>query len=242
MKLDLIATNRLQPVDCNMRPIPPFALMDRWLIRCSVPHTARLQLPYDDILDVLRGFLVVVPVDEDWYSSQYPDVVRFLAKVRGESATSHFRKFGYFDGRQPFAESWRDLPRPILFSRLKAGFNVVVTCRGLRVDIERDGFLELVRDFLRLVPVDETWYPETYPEAAEDIRSGNFLSASDHYIRKGYFEGFVPFDVDIDNDWYISRYAHVRNALAAGVAISAKDHFMRIGYGEGCQPTQRAQP
>ena len=235
-------SNRRRTVDCNMRPIPPFALMDRWLVRCSVPNTARLRLPYDDILDVLRGFLVVVPVDEDWYRSEYPDVVRFLAENRDESATSHFRKFGYFNGRHPFAEGWRGLRRPILFTGLKGGFNVVVTRRGLHIDIERDGFLELVRKLLAAVPVDETWYREHYPEAAEDLRSERVLSASDHYVRKGYFVGFLPFDVVVDDDWYIARYEHVRNGLAVGEAVSAKDHFMRIGYGEGCQPTQRAQP
>jgi hypothetical protein len=222
--------------------VPPFPLLDKWLLGCAVQGSTILQVPYDDILDVLRGFLAVVPVDEDWYKSEYPDILGFLARNRDESATSHFRKFGYFDGRHPFAEGWRGLLRPILFTGIKKTFKAVVTRDGLRVDIERAALLKIVHELLLLVRVDETWYPTAYPEAAEAISAGVFLSAGDHYVHQGYFEGFLPADVVVDDEWYVSHYPHARRAIECGVAISAKDHFIRIGYGEGCRPTQQGQP
>jgi hypothetical protein len=213
--------------------------VDRWLTGCSVSGTSRLHLPYDDILDVLRGFLPAWPVHEDWYLAEHPEVRRFLLENPDETATSHFRKFGYFSGCHPFRNGWCDLRRPIGFERLKAGFDVIVTRAGLYVYIERNRFLVLIKKLLISVPVGEDWYCENYADADEAIRRGQFQSASDHYIRAGYFNGYLAEDPNVDEDWYIARYEHVRSGLACGEAVSAKDHFIRIGYGEGCLPSRR---
>jgi hypothetical protein len=224
-----------------MRPVPPFALLDRWLSGCVVPGSARLHLPYDDILDVLRGFLAVWPVDEDWYLVEYPEVRRFLHESPEETATNHFRKFGYYNGYHPFADKWRNLRQPVRFDRLTQEFDVIVTRAGIHVDIGRNSFVGIVQSLLASVPVEEAWYRENYAQADRSLRRGDFTSASDHYAYQGYFVGFLPADPAVDDEWYVSRYRHVRNGLARGEAISAKDHFIRIGYGEGCQPNRNGQ-
>ena len=230
------------PVPVLARPIeaarcvPPFALMEQWLKKWTVPDTTRVRAPYDDVLDVLRAMLAIVPVDETWYLAEYPDVSAWVGRVKDESAASHFRKHGYFDGRQPFAEGWQGLQRPVPCKELTRHLRLSPGREGLVAQIERQDFLGMIQAMLRAVRVDDLWYRTTYPGAAADIRGGRYSTAAAHYAGAGYFEGWLPEDVQVDADWYVARYAHVRAGLAAGEATSAKDHFMRIGYGEGCQP------
>jgi hypothetical protein len=220
-----------------MECIPPFTMVQKWIAACAATDTTRLAPTYDDVLDVLKGLLAAIPVDEDWYKVKYPAVADFITRVGTETAASHFQKHGYFEGREPFEPGWRGLTRPVCFAELKADLNVN-PCRGrLLVDIERVEFLGMVKKILRAVPVDDTWYRATYPATATLIDDGTFLSATDHYAEQGYFDGRLPFDVAVDDEWYASRYDHVRIGLERGVAKSAKDHFIRMGYSEGCRPT-----
>jgi hypothetical protein len=217
--------------------IPPFALMDKWLAGCAVPGTTLVRPPYDDVLDVLRALVAIVPVDEPWYFAAYPAIVATLANMPGMTATTHFHKHGYFEKRRPFAAGWRGLRLPIPFTELKSRFRMVVGRGRLLAEIERDDFLDLVREMLGSVPVDEAWYQAMYPTANESIRYGRAATAAAHYVATGYFEGSLPADVDVDEGWYFARYEHVRNSLAIGSSISPKDHFLRIGYREGCRPS-----
>jgi len=219
------------------RCVPPFAIMDQWLTACAVPGTTRVRPTYDDVLDVLRALLAVVPVDEPWYLTEYPDVVGFMARMPDETATSHFRKHGYFNGRLPFADGWQGLRAPVRFTELTRQLRIRPARGVLYAEMEREEFLAMVKVMLRTVSVDASWYCNAYPEAANEIEPTAAATAAEHYANRGYFKGFLPVDVEVDPEWYVGRYAHVRNGLAAGVATSAKDHFLRIGYGEGCRPT-----
>jgi hypothetical protein len=189
------------------------------------------------VLDIMRALVAVVPVNEDWYNTEYPSVVAYTAAT-GETAAVHFRKHGYFEGREPFPAGWKGRQRPTSFLALKTAFQPFATRGRLFVEIEREAFLDIVKTILRLVPVDEAWYRATYARALNTPASRQYRSAIDHYVERGYFEGFLPADIEVDEAWYVARYDHVRNGLARGVAVSAKDHFLRIGYGEGCQPVQ----
>jgi hypothetical protein len=222
----------------HLRCVPPFALMNHWLTTWAVPGSTRIRPPYDDVLDVLRAMMAIVPVDEAWYLAEYPDVAGFIDRNKDETAASHFRKHGYFRGRHPFADGWRGLERPVCFTELCGKCRIIPARGGLFAEMDREDFLHMVRRILRAVRVDEEWYRSTYPGAAAEIESGRFSTATEHYVTTGYFEGGLPADVEVDADWYLGRYAHVRTGLAIGVADSAKDHFLRIGYGEGCQPTR----
>jgi len=219
-----------------MRYIPPFTVLKRWIAGCAVADSTRLMPTYDDVLDVLKKFLEAVPVDDDWYVLQYPAVGDFLARTPAESAASHFHKHGYFEGRKPFAPGWCGLTAPVPFAQSCISLRLTPTRGRLQADIARDDFLDLVKNILKAVPVDESWYRATYRNAAKAIDDGTFLSVAEHYAERGYFDGCLPFNMIVDEDWYVSRYNHVRTGLERGVATSVQDHFMRLGYNEGCRP------
>jgi hypothetical protein len=220
-----------------MRYVPPYALVKIWMARSASVDGTRLTPPYDDVLEVLRGFLQAIPVDEEWYTAEYPAILALLRLMPSETATSHFQKNGYFEGRKPFAPGWRDLAAPVPFAQLKTSLRIIPMRGHLQADIARDDFLDLIKTILRAVPVDQSWYRATYPKAAKEIDIGTFSSVTLHFAEQGYFEGYYPFEIVVDETWYVSRYDHVRTGLELGVAKSAQDHFIRLGYDEGCLPT-----
>ncbi|WP_216856474.1 hypothetical protein, partial [Acidisphaera sp. S103] len=69
--------------------------------RHAAPDNVHLMAIYDDVVDVLKKFLEAVPVDEDWYLAEYPAIGGFVKRTPTESASSHFYKHGYFEGRKP---------------------------------------------------------------------------------------------------------------------------------------------
>lgn len=219
-----------------MRYVPPFAALKTWMTRHAAADNTHLAAVYDDVVDVLKKFLEAVPVDEDWYMAEYPAVRGFVECTPTESATSHFYKHGYFEGRKPFAPGWRGLTEPVPLAQSYTRLRVVPNLGRLRVDIAQDDFLDLISNILIAVPIDDSWYCAAYPEAAKEIDNGTYSSAAGHYVERGYFDGCLPFDMIVDEEWYVSRYAHVRKGLELGVASSAQDHFMRLGYHEGCRP------
>jgi hypothetical protein len=220
-----------------MRYVPPYTMLTKWMDGYAVAGTTRLTLLYDDVLDVLKGFLREIPVDDSWYKAEYPAVADYLSRMPTETPNSHFQKHGYFEGRRPFAVGWRDLIDPVPFAQLKTRLRIIPTRGRLNVDIERDDFVAIVKNMLMAIPIDCSWYRTSYPEAAKAVDNDTFPSVAHHYAERGYFEGRLPFEIAVDADWYVSRYGHVRIGLERGVAKSAQDHFMRLGYIEGCRPT-----
>ena len=55
----------------------------------------------EKLRQAVRLLLRAVDVDEDWYSSQYPDVKEAVAKGVFRSGKHHFIESGYFEGRKP---------------------------------------------------------------------------------------------------------------------------------------------
>jgi hypothetical protein len=220
-----------------MRYVPPYTTLCRWMDGCATTSTDRLTSSYDDFLDVLRCFLFVIPVDEDWYKAEYPAILEFLLQMPTETAASHFHKHGYFEGRNPFPPGKHDRTAPVPFGKLQNRLRIVPTRGRLSVEIARDDLIALIKELLRAVPVDAGWYRATYPDVAGTIDSGMLASAADHYVEWGYFENRIPFDIAVDADWYMTRYDHVRIELEHGEAGSAQDHFIRVGYKQGCRPT-----
>jgi hypothetical protein len=221
----------------DMSYVPAYSTLKRWMDRYTVGGTSRLMPPYDDVLDVLKEFLRVIPVDEHWYKAQYPAIEGYLRQAPTETPSSHFRKHGYFEGRSPFAPGSTGLAEPVAFAGLKTRLRIIPYHGRLRVDIERADMLEIIKSLLAAVPIDESWYRATYPQAAGSIDDGTFPTATNHYAQVGYFEGYFPFQIIVDEKWYVSRYDHVKIGLERGRAKSAQDHFMRLGYQEGCRPT-----
>jgi hypothetical protein len=134
---------------------------------------------------------------------------------------------------KPGTAGMRDLPP---FSNIKASIAVLPTRSGFRVYMSRDELFDVVRKLLIAVPVDDAWYKLRYPGVADAIASGDFPSASAHFIQHGYFEDRMPFRMEVHEDEYLNSYPHVRELIDAGEMQSAADHFMKIGYSQGCLP------
>jgi hypothetical protein len=224
------------PAGPKMQYVLPFSIMKTWLASCGVSSTRRLRPTLDDVVDVLKGLLSGVPVDEVWYQANYPVVSGYITRLSGETAVSHFLKHGYFEGRFPFAPDWNGLRQPIPFSEIKAALQVVPALGSLRVEIEQERFLEFVRRLLESVPVDDAWYRATYSGATKMIAAGEFRSSLDHYTQRGYFEGLLPFNVDMEPEWYLSQYSEVREVVERGAFKSPQYHFVRAGYNAGYSP------
>lgn len=115
----------------------------------------------------------------------------------------------------------------------------ISTSKGvLRVGASYDVFLDIVRRFIGLLPVDETWYLDTYPDVTRAIARGAVASARQHFVENGYFEGRLPSAPDIDETWYLRENADVADGVESGRIPSATHHFVHDGYKEG----RRAHP
>lgn len=92
------------------RYVVPFAALRRAVPLVSVQGQLKVDLRYEDFLDVVRRLLQGVAVDEAFYRATYPDVAEAIAAGLYRNARAHFVANGYLEGRQPFAmavdEAW----------------------------------------------------------------------------------------------------------------------------------------
>ena len=86
------------------------------------------------------------------------------------------------------------------------------------------------------VQVDEAWYARTYEDIGEAVREGVVVSAQQHFVHDGYFEGRMPFPVRVDEEWYLAQHPDVAESIRSGTVTSAQEHFERDGYREGRLP------
>ncbi len=97
-------------------------------------------------------------------------------------------------------------------------------------------FMILIRTLLAGIQVDEAWYIRRYPDVAEGIQGGSVLSAKEHFLNDGYFEGRMPFPILVDEAWYLEQNPGVADFIARGELESAQQHFDEHGYLEGRKP------
>jgi hypothetical protein len=97
----------------------------------------------------------------------------------------------------------------------------------------------MIRTLLQAVEVDEAWYLAQYHDVAEAIRNGLVISAREHFLSNGYFEGRMPFPITVDEGWYLEQNPGVAGHIASGELLSAQQHFNDDGYREGRQPRPR---
>ena len=124
------------------------------------------------------------------------------------------------------------------FSTLKNSLKLVSLKGQLKVDMTYDELLDLVRQFLQAVPVDEEWYRATYADVNEAIEAGTYRDARHHFMANGYLEGRRPFPLQIDEAFYLKAYPDVKGGIEEGLFGSAQDHFTRHGYDEGRRPAE----
>jgi hypothetical protein len=106
------------------------------------------------------------------------------------------------------------------------------------VEVNRHFFLSCLRPHLAEIQVDEEWYLTRYLDVAEAIREGRIRSAKDHYVRFGFVENRMPYQIVVDEEWYAAQYPDVKVAIEAGHFASAQSHFDVTGFLEGRSPYQ----
>jgi hypothetical protein len=220
----------------TMPYVPPHDLLTQWLDTHQRDDDGRLLMRYEDVVDVLKAFISAIPVHEAWYLSEYPAVANLVRSVRTETAASHFRMHGYLEGRRPFADGWNGHAEPVPFECLKPRFQLAPARGGLIARMFREDFIALIKQLLSAVPVDPEWYRSRYPIGEIGFEEPDSTAIAAHFAEVGYFNGWLPCDVELDTEWYQRRYEHVRRGLELGFALDAKDHFLKMGYREACRP------
>jgi hypothetical protein len=122
------------------------------------------------------------------------------------------------------------------FETLKTFLNFGSENGELTVSASYHRFTLMLRELLRGVEVDEAWYLVQYPDVAEAIRNGVVISAKEHFLSNGYFEGRMPFPIMVNEGWYLQQNPGVAGHIASGQLLSAQQHFNDNGYREGRRP------
>jgi hypothetical protein len=122
------------------------------------------------------------------------------------------------------------------FAVVKQKFLLAPAKDRVKVSIDYDGLLDVIRLVLQSINVDEEWYLKQYPDVAEAVKSGVVTSARAHFISNGYFEGRLPFGLEVDDKWYTTVYPDVAEAIQRREVASPLEHFQSFGYAEGRLP------
>ena len=104
------------------------------------------------------------------------------------------------------------------------------------VAVQRDFLVEMLRPWVGCIYVDEKWYLDCNADVCDAIRNGVVHSGREHFVRCGFYEHRLPYEVTVDEHWYLGQYEDVRGAVQAAVFASGQAHFEKIGYGEGRLP------
>ena len=129
----------------------------------------------------------------------------------------------------------RYIPR---YAELKAqiGLNDA-ELNGPTVSIPAAVFKMLMADLVRRQDFDEMGYKAANPDVVEAVKSGKILSAHEHYVHHGYFEGRLPGQPTIDEAWYLRTNPDVNAAVRKGTVKSASAHYSATGHMEGRAPS-----
>ena len=122
------------------------------------------------------------------------------------------------------------------FELLKA-FLTISTVKGeLMVSCTYENMVQLLRQMIIGVEVNEAWYLERYPDIAEAIEQGIVKSARLHFVNDGYFEGRMPFPIRVEERYYLAHNPGVSEYVRKGMLESGQQHFEENGYAEGRLP------
>jgi hypothetical protein len=96
----------------------------------------------------------------------------------------------------------------------------------------------LVQTALTIADFDEDGYLAANPDIRAGLGRGNELTAHQHFIGYGYFEGRRGGGAKVDEAWYLQTYPDVAAAVRGGSIKSASDHFYMVGASEGRAPSK----
>lgn len=110
--------------DLPMTYVTPFAFLKQRFKISASDDLDRVNLSYRDFIEICRSLLRGVPVDEEWYFREYPDVAAAVNSGIFKSAKHHFLENGYFEGRRPARcavdEEWYLLAYPDVSTAIEA--------------------------------------------------------------------------------------------------------------------------
>lgn len=122
------------------------------------------------------------------------------------------------------------------FEAIKSKLNLTSARWKTRVQMSYDDLQTMIRTLLTVVEVDTAFYLRRNPDVADGIKLGTIQSARQHFVDHGYFEGRLPYRIDVQEDWYLRTNPDVAGTVQSGVYASGQDHFDGPGYPEGRKP------
>ena len=122
------------------------------------------------------------------------------------------------------------------FEVLKSYLTISNVKGELMVSCRYENLIQMLRQVIIGVEVDEAWYLERYPDIAEAIQEGVVKSPRVHFVNDGYFEGRLPFPIQIDERYYLAQNTGVADYVRKGMLQSGQQHFDENGYMEGRLP------
>lgn len=132
----------------------------------------------------------------------------------------------------------REIPLKYLppFELLKSYLTISNVKGELMVSCSYENLIQMMRQIIIGVEVDEPWYLERYPDIAEAIAQGLVQSPRLHFVNDGYFEGRLPFPILVDERYYLAQNTEVADYVRKGMLESGQQHFDENGYAEGRLP------
>ncbi len=124
-----------------MKYVPPFDLIRRSVEISTVKGELRVNVSYEDFINILKMMIAGVEVDEEWYLRTYEDIAQAVKEGTIKSARQHFVDDGYFEGRLPFPvnvdETWYLQQNPDVAESVRRG----VVASGT-AHFQEDGYRE----------------------------------------------------------------------------------------------------
>lgn len=100
----------------------------------------------------------------------------------------------------------------------------------------------LLREAIRNMPFDASFYRQANPDIDAAWRAGQIGDLHEHYVESGYLEGRVGTPPPVDEAFYLNTYADVSEALRRGDITSAREHYILSGAAEGRLPSPALRP
>jgi hypothetical protein len=107
-----------------------------------------------------------------------------------------------------------------------------------KVTLPKRLFDFLMQTALTVADFDEESYLNANPDIRAGLGRGNELTAHQHFIGYGFFEGRRGGGPKVDEAWYLQTYPDVAAAVRGGSIKSASDHFYMVGASEGRAPSK----
>jgi len=149
---------------------------------------------WNDFTKLIYLVLQLVPVDEEWYLAEYPDVKGEIESQNIASASDHFRRSGYLEGRFPIRpvvdETWYLTMYPDVREAIARG-----EVEDAQTHFVKSGYREGRMPYA--MPVDSAWYQAANPRASLRTIHGDSSECDDDFIRFGFREGFMPYRPEI---------------------------------------------